>query len=180
MSRWMMTRVVLMVAMSIVAPRWAEAASGDADGTYTVSVTKVELSKDSGATYITVFSGSQEINIASANAGAVAAGLASGVSCEAGTYDRIRVTLGSTLLVKGFVTDGPTTYYTNGITFGVDVSAYATSTFTISNPVQVYTVAPPIAVQPGSSPKVTVSFNTSGVIVAGPSINPPSVTIASS
>ena len=180
MSRWMMTRAALLLAISVTVPGWAEAASGDADGTYTVTVTKIELSKDSGATYITVFSGSQAINIASANAGAVAAGLVSGVSCEAGRYDRIRVTLGSSLLVKGFVTDGPTTYYTNGSTFGIDVSAYAISTFTISNPVQVYTIAPPIIVGPGSSPKVTVKFDTSGVIVAGPNVNAPSVTISSS
>jgi hypothetical protein len=70
---------VLTTAFWLLAMNPAQAASGDADGTYTVTITKLELSTD-GTTFVTVFEGSQAINIASANAGAVAAGLVSGVT----------------------------------------------------------------------------------------------------
>jgi hypothetical protein len=163
-----------------------EAASGDADGTYTVTITKVELSKDGGTTYTTVFSGSQAINIASANAGAVAAGLASGVELDVGTYTVCRVTLDSALVVKGYITVGGTTFYTDGTSFtGVAGSnpgaGYATSTFTIdpTNRTQTYTSLS-MVVQPGSSPKVTIKFNTAGVVIADPSIGPPSVEFSAS
>lgn len=161
----------------------AEAGSGDADGTYTVTVTKLEMSKDNGTTYTTLFSGSQAINIASASAGAVAAGLASGVVLDAGTYTLCRVTLGSSLIVKGYVTVAGTTFYTDGATFtGVAGNSpgagYTESTFTISNPVQSYTVS--IVMQPGGSSTTTVKFNTAGVVIAGPSIGAPSVEISSS
>ena len=100
----------------LLGARCTDAASGDADGTYTVTVTKVEISKDSGTTYTTLFSGSQAINIAAANAGAVAAGLASGVTLEPGTYDTIRTTIGSTMQFKGYVNNnnGLDTLFTDG------------------------------------------------------------------
>ena len=79
-----------------------------------------------------------------ANAGATVAGLASGVDLEAGTYDTVRVTLGSTLLLKGYVNFGTTTIYTNNDADGFGdnsgggadrtdngSTAYAVSTFTI-------------------------------------------------
>ncbi len=165
----------------------AEAGSGDAAGTYTVTITKVEISKDSGAIYTTVFSGSQDINIASANAGAVAAGLASGVNVDSGTYDRVRVTIGSTLKVKGYVNNGATTIYTDGTTFSTNGAAadtpggtYAISTFTIpvASRVNVNTTA--VTVSAGGSPTVDVAFDTSSVITqAGgiPSIGAPTVTV---
>ena len=164
-----------------------EAASSDADGTYTVTITKLEVSKDSGATFITVFSGSQAINIAAADAGAVAAGLVSGAAMETGTYDRVRVTLASDLLVKGFRnTGGGTTDYTNGTSFntvaGNDPGGdYAVSTLTVpeENRVQTFT-GYSIVVQPGGSSQVTITFNTTGVIIAGPSIKPPSVSVTAS
>ena len=176
--------MALAVVCWAVGPRGVEAASSDADGTYTVTVTQVEVSKDSGTTYKTVFSGSQAINIASVNAGAVAAGLVSGVVMDAGSYDRVRVTLGASLQIKGFRnTGGGATDYTNGTTFntvaGNDPGGdYATSTFSISNPIQVYTVAPPIVIQPGGSPNAIVTFNTSGVIGAGYTVTAPSVSVS--
>ena len=180
--------VLVVWTLSLTGAWWlAEAASGGADGTYTVTITKVEVSKDSGTTYTTVFSGSQVINIASANAGAVAAGLVSGTPMDAGTYDQVRVTLGSTLQLKGFRNTGSsTTDYTNGTSFntvaGNDAgSDYAVSTFTIPEASRIQTFTGySIVVSPGGAPKVTITFNTSGVIIAGPSINPPSVTVTSS
>ncbi len=167
----------------------AHAASGNADGTYTVTITKVEVSKDSGTTYTTIFNGSQDINIASVDAGAVAAGLANGVTVDAGTYDRVRVTIGSTLNVKGYVNNGATTIYTDGNTFSTNIAAantpggtYAVSTFTIPVASRVNVNTTSITVGTGSSPTVDVAFDTSGVIIqAGgvPSIGAPTVTVTS-
>ncbi len=167
----------------------AEAASGSADGTYTVTITKVEVSKDGGTTYTTIFSGSQDINIASVNAGAVAAGLANGVTVESGTYDRVRVTIGATLQVKGYVNNGATTIYTDGTTFSTNVGGantpggnYAVSTFTIPVASRVSVNTTSIDIQPGKSPTVDVTFDTSSVITqAGgvPSIGAPTVTVSS-
>ncbi len=167
----------------------AHAASGNADGTYTVTITKVEVSKDSGTTYTTIFSGSQDINIASVDAGAIAAGLANGVTVDAGTYTRVRVTIGSALKVKGYVNNGATTLYTNGVTFGVNLAAantpggdYAVSTFTIPANSLVNVNTTSITVQPGTSPLVDVAFDTSGVITQSggtPSVGAPTVTVTS-
>ena len=151
-----------------------EAASGDAAGTYTVTITKVEISKDSGTTYITIFEGSQAINIAAANAGAVAAGLASGVTLDTGVYDRVRVTLAATMQVKGFVNSGANTLYTDGDTedgAGASTSSnpganspganYAASTYTIPAPSRINVKTASITVEAGGkSMTFTVSSST--------------------
>lgn len=181
--------VLPVIAWLALGAAQVEAASGNADGTYTVTVTMVEMSKDSGATYTTVFSGSQSINIASVSAGSVAAGLVSGVTMDAGTYDRVRVTLGSTLQLKGYVNNGGTTIYTDGSTFSTNGAAadtpggaYAISTFTIpaNSRTDINTVS--IVVPPAGSPTVNVTFDTSGVITQSggvPSVGSPTVTVTS-
>lgn len=187
--------------MALVAVCWAaglrgvEAASGDADGTYTVTITNVEASQDGGTTYTTIFSGSQDINIASVSAGAVAAGLASGAALDVGTYNTVRVTIGATLRAKGYVNNAGSTVFTNG---GTDGSASSTNGGVTDTPGATYaisTYAIPAAnrtnttsglsmvVQIGKSPTVTVQFDTSGVLsVVGGGIVPgaPLVTITGS
>ena len=187
--------VALVVVCWTVGLKAAEAASSDADGTYTVTITKVETSKDGGTTYTTIFSGSQDINIASVSAGAVAAGLASGAALDVGTYDTIRVTIGSTLKAKGYVNNSGNTVYTNGGTDGSASSTnggvtntpgsdYAISTYTIPSANRTSTTSGlSITVQVGKSPTCTVKFDTSGVLsVVGGGIVPgaPSVTITGS
>ena len=172
----------------------AEAASGDADGTYTVTITKLETSKDSGVTYTTLFEGSQAVNIASVSAGSIAAGLVNGVNLDVGTYDRVRATIGATLLLKGYVNNGATTIYTNGGTDGNGFSTnggaantpgsdYGTSTFTIPAGSRTSTTSGlSIQIQPGIAPTVTVQFDTTGVMTQSggiPSVGAPSVTITS-
>ena len=185
----------MVVACWGLGARGVEAASGDADGTYTVTITKVEASKDGGTTYTTIFSGSQDINIASVNASTVAAGLASGAVLDVGTYDTIRVTIGSTLRAKGFVNNAGNTVYTNGGTDGSASSTnggvsnapgadYAVSTYTIpaANRTNI-TSGLSLVVQIGKSPTCTVKFDTSGVLsVVGGGVVPgaPSVTITGS
>ena len=167
-----------------------QAASTDADGTYTVTVTKVEVSKDGGTTYTTLFDGSQAINIAAVDAGAVAAGLASGAALEAGIYNTVRVTIGATLLAKGYVNSGGDTVYTNGSGSATNSGAtstpgagYAASTYTIPEANRIETTTGlSIPVEPGKGPTVTVKFDTSGVLsqISGAIIpGEPLVTISS-
>jgi hypothetical protein len=184
-----------MVVCWAVGLRGVEAASGDADGTYTVTITTVEVSQDSGTTYATIFSGSQDINIASVNAGAVAAGLASGAALGVGTYNTVRVTIGATLRAKGYANNAGDTVYTNGGTDGSGSSTnggvtntpgagYAISTYTIPAANRINTTSGlSLSVQIGTSPTVTVKFDTSGVLsVVGGGIVPgaPVVTITGS
>ncbi len=198
MRRWLGRTMLIgwiSVAAVFIGLGLAEAASGDADGTYTVTITKVEVSKNGGTTYTTIFSGSQDINIASVSAGAVAAGLASGAALDVGTYDTVRVTIGATLRAKGYVNNAGNTVYTNG---GTDGSASSTKGGVLNTPgsdyaVSTYTIPPAnrtnttsglsMTVQIGKSPTVTVKFDTSGVLsVVGGGIVPgaPLVTITGS
>lgn len=172
---------------------WTEAASGDADGTYTVTITLIEVSKNGGTTYTTLFSGSQAVNIASASAGAAVAGLASGVDLEAGTYDTVRTTLASTLLLKGFVNNGTTTIYTNNDADGFTNNSggganspgtdYAISTFTIPEANRTQTITGlSLSVSRQAPRTCIVTFDTAGVITQSggtPSVGAPSVTISS-
>lgn len=174
----------------------AEAASGDADGTYTVTVTKIEMSRDGGTTFATVFSGSTAINIASVTAGATAAGLVSGAALAPGTYTVVRTTIGSTLLIKGYLNISGSTWYTNGgsdsngftVNAGVTStpgSSYAISTFTIppANLTSSQTGLSMVVTSGGAAPTCRVAFDTSGVITNSggtPTIGAPGVTITSS
>ena len=195
----LVTGWIVIMGLFVVASR-TEAASGDADGTYTVTLTKVEISKDSGITYTTLFEGSQAINIAAADAGAVAAGLASGVTLAPGTYDTVRVTLDPTMQLKAYVNndDDDETLYTDGGTedgSGASTSNneeeldtpgedYAASTYTIPEADRIDTKAGlSIKVEAGTSTVVDVAFDTAGtasesvdeVIIPGA----PTVTITS-
>lgn len=164
---------LLTVVLWFLAMGPAQAASGDADGTYQVTITKLELSTD-GTTFVTVFEGSQAINIAAANAGAVAAGLVSGVTLAAGTYTTVRATLGANLLAKGYVNNGADTIYTNNSANGSTTNSgvnntpgadYAISTYTIPSANRTNTMTGlSFIVQPGVSKTVKVSFDTSGVL----------------
>ena len=188
--------VVGLVGWLLGAATRAEAASGAADGTYTVTITLIEVSKDGGATYTTLFSGSQAVNIASASAGATVAGLASSVALEPGTYNTVRVTLGASLLLKGYVNFGTTTIYTNNDADGFDnnsgggadrtdngSTAYAVSTFTIPTVNRTQTLTGlSLSVSPASPRTCTVVFNTASVITQSggtPSVGAPSVSISS-
>ncbi len=170
---------------------WCEAASGNADGTYTVTVTQIEMSSDGGSTYTTVFSGSQAINIASVSAGATAAGLVKAADLATGTYTRLRVTIGANLLLKGYVNNGSQTIFTNGGTgsdgFSTNTNAadtpggtYATSTFTVPADNRINTMTVSIPVSRDVSATAVVKFDVSGVITqAGgiPSVGAPVVTV---
>lgn len=193
--RFGLTRTAWLAIWLVSWTAAVEAASGDADGTYSVTITRIEVSTDGGSTYTTIFSGSQAVNIASVSAGATVAGLANGVSLEAGTYNVVRVTLGSTLLLKGYVNNGATTIFTNGGTDGAGFSTntsaantpgstYAISTFTIPEASRTATITGlSIVLVKDANTTVTVKFDTAGVITQSggtPSVGAPSVSITSS
>ena len=173
----------------------SEAASGNADGTYTVTITKVEMSTD-GTNFVTVFSGSSSINIASVSAGAQAAALASGASLPPGSYTTVRVTLGSTMQIKGYINISGSTWYTiggldsNGFSSvaGTDQqnsqSNYAISTFTIPTTNRINSQSVSFTVKEGGAAStVSVAFDTSGVVMnngGSPTIGAPTVTMTSS
>lgn len=174
----------------------AEAASGDADGTYTVTVTKIEMSRDGGATFATVFSGSTAINIASVSAGATAAGLANGAALAPGTYTVVRTTIGATLQIRGYINIAGSTWFTNGGTdsngFSVNAgvantpgATYAIASFTIpsANRTSSQSGLSMVVTSGGAAPTCRVAFDTSSVITnsgGAPTIGPPSVTMTSS
>jgi len=166
--------------------------SGAAD-IYQVTVTKVEFSQD-GSTYFTVFEGSQTIDIASVNAGAVAASLVSGASVPPGTYTRVRATHDPTMQLSGYINIGGNTQYTNGgadgAAFSVNAGAEdtpggdaATSSFTI--PVAFRTVTDTVSftiTKNGTPPTIRLAFDTSGVITnvgGAASVGGPTVTMTS-
>lgn len=70
---------------------------------YQVTVNRIEISKDSGATWVTVGSGSLIFDIASSNAGAVIGNYCANNNIEAGTYDKIRATVSRTFAVRGSI-----------------------------------------------------------------------------
>ncbi|MBI4342057.1 MAG: hypothetical protein HY599_01675 [Candidatus Omnitrophica bacterium] len=195
MRMWVIARSLLaggvcVAWLGLATP--ASAATGDGGGqVFKVTVTTVETSSDGGSTYTTLFSGSQEIDIAATNAGAVAASLVSGVQLAPATYNRIRVTIGATMKAKGYVNIAGVTNYTDG---GTDAGAFSQavgnnnppssgfeeSTFTIpsGNRTSIDTVS--IVVTPTNAPTVRVAFNTAGVFInsgGNPSLGPPTVTI---
>lgn len=199
MSEWRTRALSLSWGLAVgvlVAAGEVWAVSGDADGTYTVTITKIELSKNGGANFTTVFEGSQAVNLRAVNAGAVAAGLVSGMTLEQGTYDTVRTTIGQNLLLKGYVNNAGagTSIYTNGGTDGAAFTTlagldnttaadYSIATFTIPAASRTQSFGGfSIAVQPGQAHTVTVTFGTAGVITqAGgiPSVGAPSVTVTS-
>ena len=181
------------VGLLLGLPRVAAAATGDGGGqVYKVTITTIEISDDGGSTFTTIFSGSQEIDVAAVDAGAIAAGLVSGVDLADGTYNAIRATVADTIQVKGYVNISGTTHYTDG---GTDAAAFsqaagndnppsdstfAESTFGLGGPQSQTTTGLSIVMSPETSPVVTVAFNTADVVFndgGNPSVRAPTVTI---
>lgn len=77
---------------------------------YDTFVNKLELSYDEGQTWTTVFTG--ESSRVDLTQGVNAGNFLSGQSIPVGTINRIRVTIDDTMIIKGTVSYGGTTYYT--------------------------------------------------------------------
>ena len=122
---------------------------------YKITITTIEISDDGGSTYTTLFSGSQEVDIAAVNAGAVAGGLISGVDLPDGTYNAIRATVGDTITVKGYVNIRGTTHYTDG---GADAAAFSQAVGN-DNPTQVAVIKEEL--ETAAERKASAPMNTS-------------------
>ena len=186
--RWLC--LIWGVGLLLGLPRVAAAATGDGGGqVYKVTITRIEISADGGANYTTIFSGSQEIDIAAVGAGAVAGGLVSGVDLPDGTYNTIRATVADSIKVKGYVNIAGTTHYTNGTTFGQEAGndspptdgTFVESTFDLGAPQTATNTGLTIVMTPETSSVVTVAFNTAGVVAddggGDPTVTAPTVTI---
>jgi hypothetical protein len=136
---------------------------------YKVTVTKFEM--HNGTSWITVSSGnSTTIDIASAQAGAVAGTFFSGLSVPDGSYTQVRVTISDTFTISGRVGSN----YTNGqISNGIcAVTAVAASeapcTVTVPNglpPPSADALPATLAITNGvPSHKIRVTFNVNNAI----------------
>lgn len=130
---------VTLTVVALILATAAVSSAQDATGTptvYKVTVKKVEFSSDGGATFVTLKEADQQMDIASVNAGAVAANYASGASLPAGIYNRIRVTISCNMRLRGQVAFGVNTFYTTaaGGTAANDATQLAEGPFTIPTP----------------------------------------------
>lgn len=157
---------------------------------YGVTITKIEVSQDEGATYLTRFAGQCDVNLVTEAAGRVVAGLTSGDPLPAGTYNRLRITLGPTLYLKGYLNYNGATFSTNG---GADDhgyeanlaglnapgDSYAVSAFTIPEASRTFEQAITLSISAASAPPL-VTFDLSGTITqtsGNPTVNAPVVTV---
>lgn len=115
---------------------------GNADGTYIVTISKIEISQNN-STWITLGEGAQVFNIASLTVGTDFSNYVSNTSITAGTYKYVRVTVSRTIQIKGSGTNSGNVYYTTAATVSLgggslgvasaanDNTNYATSTIVI-------------------------------------------------
>ncbi len=94
---------------------------------FKVTVTKVELYN--GTSFVTLFTGSSQLDLVAAASGAAFPGISS-LSLPAGTYTQVRVTFSNSFTMKGSLTSGGTTYYTTATTINSDAASLASTTAT--------------------------------------------------
>lgn len=92
--------------------------------TYKVTVTKVEMYD--GTNWVTIFSGSAELEMVT---GGTFPGI-SNLTLPAGTYSQVRITFKNAFPVTGMLNHSGTAYYTTGTTFGGKTHLFSTSTIT--------------------------------------------------
>ncbi len=72
--------------------------------TYVITIKKIELSKDGGATYTVIATGNRSFTIASSHShGAIISDYVSGAEVEPGEYNAIRITLSSAIGLLGTI-----------------------------------------------------------------------------
>ena len=146
---------------------------------YKLTMQKFEVSSDKGTTWTTLQQKNQEIDIASVNAGQVAAGYVSDAAMAVGVYNRIRVTISATFTMQGFAyyTSQNTTYFTtaSGIS---SIAGNVSNTSLMTNYGQLSITIPgqtqlsstfdlsstPIVIAQGKTQKVTVSFDVTSTL----------------
>jgi len=133
---------VVLAALGLVAalPMSASAQTQLATGkptVFKVTVTKVELYN--GTSFVTVFSGSSQLDLVAAAGGTAFPGIST-LTLPAGTYSQFRVTFSNSFTMQGSLASGGTTYYTTATTINssaasvASTSAGALAQATIANP----------------------------------------------
>jgi len=151
---------------------------------YKIIMKKAELHNSGTGEWVTAGEGDLTVDIASAEAGGLAAGYVSGTAIPEGTYDQIRVTISRDITVKASYTDAAgafgggagAAYYTidetgigGSIQTSNDSGVWAEGTCQIPASVSgvdtelgtytdTYTFSSPITVAKGSTQKVRVKF----------------------
>lgn len=124
-----------LVVLTLTAPLFTQTrTTGDPEGTqlavgkptvFKVTVTKVEL--HNGTSYVTVFSGSSQLDLVSA-AGATAFPGISNLTLPAATYSKVRVTFINGVAVQGTLASGGVTYYMTSTVLASGGGSLATTT----------------------------------------------------
>lgn len=124
-----------LVVLALTAPLFTQSRTkGDPTGTqlavgkptvFKVTVTKVEL--HNGTSYVTVFSGSSQLDLVSA-AGATAFPGISNLTLPAATYSKVRVTFINGVAVKGTLASGGVTYYMTSTLLALGGGSLASAT----------------------------------------------------
>lgn len=142
---------------------------------FKVTVTNVELFN--GTSYVTVFTGSAQLDLVAAAGGAFPG--ISGLTLPAGTYSKIRLTFSNSFGIQGSLPYLAATYYVTSTTINSNAAAVASTTAgsageaTLLNPgwgalgaavTQVIDVAP-ISVGAGTPYQPTVKFDVSSALV---------------
>jgi hypothetical protein len=143
---------------------------------FKVTVTKVELFN--GTSYVTVFTGSAQLDLVAAAGGSAFPGI-SGLTLPAGTYSKIRLTFSNSFGIQGSLPYLAATYYVTSTTINSNAAAVASTTAgsageaTLLNPswgvlgaavTQEIDVAP-ISVGTGTPYQPTVKFDVSSALV---------------
>jgi hypothetical protein len=144
---------------------------------FKVTVTKVELYN--GTSFVTIFTGSSQLDLVAAAAGAAFPGISS-VSLPAGTYSQMRVTFLNNFTIKGSLASGGVTYYTTATTINSNAASMASVTATdlaeasIANPdwgalsdpvVNTNSIPSPVTITTGTAYAPTLKFDISTALV---------------
>lgn len=122
--------LVLLVALGVAAaatvPVYAQTQLATGKPTvFKVTVTKVELYN--GTSFITLFTGSSQMDMVAAAGGAAFPGI-SGLTLPKGTYSQIRVTFANSFTMQGSLAASGTTYYTTAATVNSTAGSVASTT----------------------------------------------------
>lgn len=142
-------------------------AGSEVDGTYTVTMKKIEISED-GSTWVTLGEQTQSFNIASGSAGASIGSYISNSSVPVGTYNYLRITQSRTITIKGRSGDQNGNYYYTTTSQGKVSGFYkAGETLVISGNDMIITKdqsSNPIVISEGQTKSMAISFNTESMI----------------
>ncbi|NCO74356.1 MAG: hypothetical protein COW11_06535 [Candidatus Omnitrophica bacterium CG12_big_fil_rev_8_21_14_0_65_43_15] len=132
---------------------------GNADGTYIVTISKIEISQDN-STWITLGEGAQQFNIASLTAGTDFSNYVSNTSITAGAYKYVRVTVSRAIQIKGSGTNSGHVYYTTAATVSVDGGSLGVASAADDN--TNYAIATIVIPSSASSPDPNEALEVSG------------------